>query len=42
VLAVHAIGQGLAAANGTDPRHGVKQIDRLLSNAGVDFSAHEE
>ena len=37
VLAVHAIGQGLAAANGTDPRHGVKQVDRLLSNAGVNL-----
>ncbi len=37
-LSVHAIGQGLAAANGTNPRHGVKQVDRLLSNAGVDLS----
>lgn len=36
-LSIHAIGQGLALANGTDPRHGVKQIDRLLSNAGVDL-----
>jgi hypothetical protein len=35
-LSVHAIGQGLAAANGTNPRHAVKQVDRLLSNRGVD------
>jgi Transposase DDE domain len=35
-LSVHAIGQGLAAANGTNPRHGVKQVDRLLSNRGID------
>jgi len=35
-LSVHAIGQGLAAANGTDPRHGVKQVDRLLSNRKLD------
>jgi hypothetical protein len=33
--AVHAIGQGLAVARGLDPKHAVKQVDRLLSNAGV-------
>ena len=35
-LSIHAIGQGLAAANGTNPRHGVKQVDRLLSNRKLD------
>lgn len=35
-LAIHAIGQGLSVAMGLDPKHAVKQVDRLLSNAGVD------
>ena len=35
-LAVHAIGRGLAQAMGTLGKHGVKQVDRLLSNTGVD------
>ena len=35
-LAVHAIGQGLAQALGKLSKHGVKQVDRLLSNQGVD------
>lgn len=35
-LAVHAIGQGLAHARGTLSKHGVKQVDRLLSNQGVE------
>ena len=35
-LAVHAIGQGLAHARGTLSKHGVKQVDRLLSNKGID------
>jgi hypothetical protein len=34
-LAVHAIGQGLAAAAGLNPKHAIKQIDRLLSNGGL-------
>ncbi len=34
-LGVHAIGRGLADAMGTDPKHAVKQVDRLLSNAGI-------
>jgi len=34
-LAVHAIDQGLAHAQGTLPKHGVKQVDRLLSNEGI-------
>lgn len=35
-LGIHAIGAGLAAAQGLNPKHAVKQVDRLLSNAGVD------
>ncbi|MGH8700237.1 MAG: hypothetical protein ACREVR_03545, partial [Burkholderiales bacterium] len=31
-LGVHAIGQGLAHAQGLNPKHAVKQVDRLLSN----------
>ncbi len=37
-LAVHAIGQGLAHAQGTLAKHGVKQVDRLLSNQGIEVS----
>ena len=35
-LAVHAIGQGLAYARGLITKHAVKQVDRLLSNGGID------
>ena len=35
-LAVHAIGQGLAHVQGTLSKHGVKQVDRLVSNRGID------
>ena len=35
-LAVHAIGQGLAHARGLITKHAVKQVDRLLSNTGID------
>ena len=28
-LGIHAIGQGLAQAQGLNPRHAVKQVDRL-------------
>ena len=35
-LAIHAVGRGLAQALGTLTKHGVKQVDRLLSNRGVD------
>jgi len=35
-LAVHLIGQGLAHARGLMTKHAVKQVDRLLSNQGVD------
>ena len=34
--AIHAVGRGLAQALGTLTKHGVKQVDRLLSNRGVD------
>ena len=38
-LAVHAIGQGLAHARGLITKHAVKQVDRLLSNTGIDVWA---
>ena len=34
-LAVCAIGQGLAAARGLNPKHATKQVDRLLSNPEI-------
>lgn len=34
-LGIHAIGQGLAQAQGLNPKHAVKQIDRLLSNVAI-------
>jgi hypothetical protein len=34
-LGVHAIGLGLATAMALKPKHAIKQVDRLLSNAGV-------
>lgn len=36
-LAIHAIGCGLASARGLKKKHAVKQVDRLLSNTGVDI-----
>lgn len=38
-LAVCAIGAGLAAAKGLNPKHAGKQVDRLLSNPGIDLDA---
>lgn len=35
-LAVSSIGRAMAQAQGLDTRHAVKQVDRLLSNAGID------
>ena len=35
-LAVAMIGQALAQARGLVTKHTVKQVDRLMSNAGVD------
>lgn len=34
-LSVHAIGQALGVARGKQGKHGVKQVDRLLSNSGI-------
>ena len=38
-LAVAVIGQALAQARGTAAKHAIKQVDRLLSNQGVDVPA---
>jgi hypothetical protein len=35
-LGVSAIGRALALAEGLEPKHAIKQVDRLLSNAGLD------
>ena len=35
-LAVHLIGLGLAQARGRSTKHSVKQVDRLLSNRGIE------
>jgi len=34
-LAVSAIGRALAQSQGLDPKHAIKQVDRMLSNAGI-------
>lgn len=36
-LAVGAIGEGLALARGRLTKHAIKQVDRLLSNPGIDI-----
>jgi hypothetical protein len=38
-LAVNTIGQGLALARGRMTKHAIKQVDRLLSNPGIDVDA---
>jgi len=38
-LAIHAIGAGYAYATGHQGRHGIKQLDRLLSNQKIDIPA---
>ena len=38
-LAVHTIGQGLALARGLNTKHAIKQVDRMLSNEGIDVDA---
>jgi hypothetical protein len=38
-LAVSMIGQGLALARGLITKHAIKQVDRLLSNDGIDIDA---
>jgi hypothetical protein len=35
-LAVGALGRALAVAKDLDPKHAIKQVDRLFSNTGVD------
>jgi hypothetical protein len=35
-LAVNTIGHGLALARGRQTKHAIKQVDRLLSNPGID------
>lgn len=39
VLSIHAIGRGYAHATNGSAKHGVKQTDRMLSNAGFDMWA---
>src|SRR6516225_7074599 len=41
-LAVNTIGQGLALARGRLPKHTIKQVDRLLSNAGINVDQLSE
>lgn len=38
-LAIHAIGIGMSEARGVEPKHAIKQVDRLLSNKGIDVWA---
>src|SRR5450759_4306332 len=38
-LAVNTIGHGLALARGLVTKHAIKQVDRLLSNQGIDIDA---
>jgi len=38
-LAIATIGQGLALARGLVTKHAIKQVDRLLSNEGIDVDA---
>jgi hypothetical protein len=38
-LAVSMVGQGLALARGLSTKHAIKQVDRLLSNDGIDIDA---
>lgn len=35
-LGIHAIGRALALASGLKSKHAIKQVDRLLSNSGID------
>lgn len=37
-LAIHLIGHGFAESCGKNTKHGIKQVDRLLSNAGITLS----
>ena len=40
-LGVHAIGAGLAALYGLAPKHAIKQVDRMLSNAGIEIETFQ-
>ena len=37
-LVIHKIGHGLAKGRGLKVKHAIKQVDRLLSNSGIDVS----
>lgn len=37
-LAVSTIGRALGQAQGVHPKHGIKQVDRLLSNGGIEVA----
>ena len=41
-LSVCAIGRGLAREHHLDPKHATKQVDRLLSNSGIDTAAAQQ
>jgi len=41
-MAVSTIGRALAEAKGLESKHAIKQVDRLLSNAGIDVAASFE
>lgn len=36
-LGISAIGRALAQSEGLDPKHAIKQVDRMLSNAGINM-----
>jgi hypothetical protein len=38
-LAIHSIGIGMAEARGLNSKHAIKQVDRMLSNRGIDVWA---
>jgi hypothetical protein len=38
-LAVNTVGHGLALARGLVTKHAIRQVDRLLSNEGIDLDA---
>lgn len=38
-VAIHAVGAAYASVAGTQPKHGTKQVDRYLSNKGIDVEA---
>lgn len=37
--AIHLIRKGLSQAKGSDSKHTIKQVDRLLSNDGINLEA---